>query len=157
VLLLPAFIFPLETTGWIPVLGVVVFYLGSGALLIGLLHVGVPDIWTCRMAARLGTYSYSIYLWHMPVHVWVVPNVMKMLPAPYQYSWFVYLSVYLIGSFSLGIVLCKLIETPALLLRDKWFPSRAEAAGLRATPRSQSVPNFQVADRSNPLMTPPTG
>jgi peptidoglycan/LPS O-acetylase OafA/YrhL len=39
VFLSPAFYFDLETTWWIPVFGVILFYLGSGGLLMGFLHL----------------------------------------------------------------------------------------------------------------------
>lgn len=131
-LLVPAFLFPLETTRWIPVFGLVAFYIGSGAILIGLLHRGLPDNWGVRAFSMLGAYSYSIYLWHMPVHNWIVPSLMKVLPPPLQHNWFVYVSLFICGSFLVGVLMGKLVETPVLALRDRWFPSRSKALALQA-------------------------
>jgi peptidoglycan/LPS O-acetylase OafA/YrhL len=69
-LLSPAFIFPLKTTWWIPVFGVVIFYLGSGGVLLGALPSKCLSGRMARPLAQVGMYSYSIYLWHMPVNQW---------------------------------------------------------------------------------------
>jgi peptidoglycan/LPS O-acetylase OafA/YrhL len=131
-LLLPAFVFPLETTLWIPVFGLVSFYVGSGAILIGLLHRGLPNCFSVRSMSMLGAYSYSIYLWHSPVHNWFVPLAMNALPTPLQGNWFVYATLFVIGSFLIGVLMGKLIEAPVLALRDKWFPSRSKALARQA-------------------------
>jgi peptidoglycan/LPS O-acetylase OafA/YrhL len=137
-LLLPAFMFSLESTRWIPVFGLVGFYIGSGAILIGLLHRGLPGTWSVRSISMLGAYSYSIYLWHMPVHNWLVPNLMSVLPSPLQHNWFVYVSLFLSGSFLIGVLMGKLIETPVLALRDRWYPSRSRALALQAAKTAAS-------------------
>ncbi|MCA9134550.1 MAG: acyltransferase, partial [Planctomycetales bacterium] len=131
-LLFPAFVFPLESSAWIPVWGFICFYLGSGAILIGLLHRGLPQLWSVKAAAALGAYSYSVYLWHMPVHNWLVPACLAALPVAVQGNWFVYISLYLAGSFFVGVFMCRWIESPVLLLRDRWFPSRSQALARAA-------------------------
>lgn len=69
--------------------------------------------------SAIGIYSYSIYLWHGPVGklcYW------RILP---QELFMVQLLIYWTVSVLVGIAMAKIIEIPALRLRDKYFP-RAE-------------------------------
>lgn len=120
-LLLPAFMFTLETTWWIPVVGVSLFYLGSGALLVGMLKLTLhPGL---KLMAIAGQYSYSIYLWHMPVQRWGMAWLTQWLGhAP---NWYTYCAIYLIGSFVVGWGAAKIVEYPVLKLRDRLYPSRS--------------------------------
>lgn len=146
ILLLPAFAFPVETTPWVSVIGVVGFYLGSGAILIGLLHRGLPGTGLVRMTAALGAYSYSIYLWHMPVHQWLVPTALTAFPSSWQGNWALYLVLYVTGSCLIGVAMAKLIEVPVLAIRERWFPSRSKALA-----RSSDASNRSPASRSSSL------
>lgn len=72
----------------------------------------------------VGVYSYSIYLWHLPLRVWgfsyIIPTIYgKRLP--FIIGW----PLYFAGSIALGIMMAKIIEIPALKLRDKLYPSRS--------------------------------
>ena len=69
-----------------------------------------------RLVASIGFYSYSIYLWHLPV-VRVLDSTFAGKLSPN--AWLV---AYLAGSLITGMVLGRLIEWPALQLRDRWFP-----------------------------------
>jgi peptidoglycan/LPS O-acetylase OafA/YrhL len=62
--------------------------------------------------AKIGYYSYSIYLWHG----WVC----RLLPRSNALS----LAASLLACLLLGIVMAKIIEYPALALRDHVFPAR---------------------------------
>lgn len=154
-MLLPAFLFPLEATWWISVFGVSLFYVGGGAILIGLLHRGVSDTPAIRWIAMLGTYSYSIYLWHMPVHNWFVPAITSLLPEPLSENWFIYSALFLSGSFIVGVQMAKLIESPVLVLRNKWFPSRSRAMALQEQRRRENA--GRSGNSSYPTVGQPTG
>ena len=120
-LLSPAFIFPLKQTRWLPVFGVTLFYIGSGAILLALLYTHIPHSRVMIGLAKIGAFSYSIYLWHLPVLEWGIPMAEKWVGAPL--NWFIYAGVYLVGSIVVGIATAKMIEYPALVLRDRLYPS----------------------------------
>jgi peptidoglycan/LPS O-acetylase OafA/YrhL len=73
--------------------------------------------------AFIGRHSYSIYLWHVVAVHWLV----KVPP-----KWFRF-PLYAFTAVVLGIVMSKLVEFPALKLRDKLFP-RNKDAGLAYKP-----------------------
>jgi peptidoglycan/LPS O-acetylase OafA/YrhL len=66
----PAFLFQVEKYKWISVFGVVLFYIGSGALLIASVRIKESRNKFCNFLGVLGGASYSIYLWHMPINDW---------------------------------------------------------------------------------------
>lgn len=72
--------------------------------------------------ALLGTFSYSIYLWHKPF------SGLCQLPSswwPFHLDEWGRLAVFFIASLVVGIGMSKLVEYPTLKLRDKLFPSRS--------------------------------
>ncbi len=125
--LTPAFVLDLETTPFIYTVGLTIFYLGSGMLLVGILLSRVPESRLILWLAAIGAFSYSIYLWHMPTRDWVIPTVEYLLGRSLGFR--VRAGFFLIGSIVLGIGMAKLIELPALRLRDRWFPSNVKAVG----------------------------
>jgi peptidoglycan/LPS O-acetylase OafA/YrhL len=78
-----------------------------------------------RLIAWVGLYSYGIYLWHVSV---ISPIVGASHHFPHWLS-IVWLAVapVVIGGL-IGVVFTKLIEFPALKLRDKLFPRRVDSA-----------------------------
>ncbi len=126
-MLVPAFLFKLGVTPWIMIYGFVLFYVGSGVILIGLLHRGVPGNRAVVAISTLGAYSYSIYLWHIPVRDWLVPSLVKFLPSPLNDNWFVFSGLYLASSFLVGVLMGRLVEGPALALRDRMYPRRSQS------------------------------
>jgi peptidoglycan/LPS O-acetylase OafA/YrhL len=128
-LLAPAFLFEVKSHDFIYTFGFVLFYLGGGAILLGLLAFEIPDNRLTRAFAFAGSRSYSIYLWHVPVLAWLVPQMRSVTP-----NWFVYCATYLAGSVLVGLVLGSLIEFPALKLRDNLVPKRASKSRTSVAP-----------------------
>lgn len=77
--------------------------------------------------AKMGFYSYAVYLWHVPVLVVGVPIAgkvaSKILGQPLGLLG--ELVVYVAGTIGVAVVTARLIELPALKLRDRLFPSVA--------------------------------
>jgi peptidoglycan/LPS O-acetylase OafA/YrhL len=123
--LTPAFIFPLESTPLIRTWGLTLFYLGSGSLLCATMATGLPDYRAFRWIAYIGSHSYSIYLWHIPVHV----SPLRKLGPDYSITsnWLYYFAAYFLASIGFGILMSLAVELPMLRIRDKWFPSRSRA------------------------------
>jgi len=72
-----------------------------------------------RIVARIGLYSYGIFLWHMSVYV-AIYEIGLRLPAWSIHTW-QSVGPYLLG-IPLGILATKCVEFPALRLREKLFP-----------------------------------
>lgn len=121
-LLSPAFVFQLETNKWISIVGVILFYMGAGVLVIAAVRWETSELLAIRLIAGLGAASYSIYLWHMPVATWGHSLVAKMIRYD---SYLLYLFNAVIGACVFGWVLNRLIENPVLKLRDRFFPSQS--------------------------------
>jgi peptidoglycan/LPS O-acetylase OafA/YrhL len=138
ILLLPAFMFEHERTPWIPVAGLTVFYLGSGALLLAMLYTPMPDSRAVQCLATVGTFSYSIYLWHLPVQIWLIPMIEGAIGAPLH--WYAYAAVYLVGAMLLGIEAGRLIEYPALRIRDRLYPAEVPRCGLTTKQPKDALP-----------------
>ena len=76
-------------------------------------------IWLTKPIANAGFYSYSIYLWHMPVRMITSRFINEEL------NYFGFLFCYIFFSLFTGILFAKLIEIPVLKTRERYFPSRA--------------------------------
>ncbi|HEX4627877.1 MAG TPA: acyltransferase [Gemmatimonadales bacterium] len=132
-LIAPPFIWPLEQSRFINTLGLTFLDWGfAGLLILSLSHspslrvpLGAPLL---RGVAAIGFYSYSIYLWHMPVISWLMPHLRRRGVFDFSNATLAFtldLAVYTIGSIALGIVMARIVEGPALRLRDRLFASRS--------------------------------
>ncbi len=119
-LLLPAFLLPRETEVFSFTYGFTLNYLGSGFLV----AVAAEDSFGKNLISDcisfIGRYSYSIYLWHVPFG-----RFLENWVTPFKY-WPIYFIVYVSGCLIIGIVSAKLVEYPAIKLRDRFFPSRSQ-------------------------------
>ncbi len=116
--------------------GFTVLYLAAGFLVVMAVAVEGPKPVRVisSLLARIGIYSYSIYLWQM-FFVWLI------LPHFHIAS---HMGTYwcsIAGSVLFGIIMSKIIEFPVLHFRDRVFPSLTEqrAAPALAEPALESV------------------
>ena len=114
-LIAPVFIFDLGPTWSLSTWGFTALYLGGGALLI----VCIRNESGFRPLAMVGYYSYSIYLWHIPIERILLPMLV-----PKNISALSNLGIYFAATIGIGILLSFLIEIPALRYRDRVFPER---------------------------------
>lgn len=80
-----------------------------------------------RFLSGIGVYSYSIYLWHEPLRVWLSRANAHFLKIHNPY---LECGVYLAISLVAGFLLSKLIELPFLRVRDRLAPSKAPEGGF---------------------------
>lgn len=107
-MLVPAFIFKVEEVKLLHTIGLTTNILASGAILMGMVCGGVRETTLNKTLGWIGTYSYSIYLWHNLVICFLAP--LFGVKDPIIFS--------LVGSVILGIAASRIIEMPALKLRD---------------------------------------
>jgi peptidoglycan/LPS O-acetylase OafA/YrhL len=150
-LFLPAFFLPLGSTPFIYTAGFTLFYLGGGLVLAAMVVRKSSPGPVLTLLAFIGSYSYSIYLWHVPFKDWLVSPLVHFfgldaymaiqevplggLPSRIVFvfataSYVAFESLYVCGSLLFGIAMGKLLEYPVLHLRDRIFPSRIGAVVL---------------------------
>jgi peptidoglycan/LPS O-acetylase OafA/YrhL len=78
-----------------------------------------------RFIAWIGLYSYGIYLWHVSV-ISYVQSLEHHLPPVLRHAWEI--SGPAIFGVLLGIFFTKIVEFPALKLRDRLYPRRVDSA-----------------------------
>lgn len=111
----PAFYFKLGAAPMLTTFGLTAITLAAGSLLI------VSLTWKSgpTTLVRIGSFSYSIYLWHMTLLLFGVARL------PTTVDPFSRLLIFGVGSIGFGILMARLIETPFLAIRDRYFPSSA--------------------------------
>jgi peptidoglycan/LPS O-acetylase OafA/YrhL len=106
----------------------------AAPMLLGALHIRGRDfgvftrfVLPCaRLLGWVGIYSYSIYLWHTTALGFAEREIVTRMPAPdAPLTWAFAALVYIIFIVGIGVTFSKLIEWPAILLRDRYFPSRS--------------------------------
>jgi peptidoglycan/LPS O-acetylase OafA/YrhL len=117
----PAFIWPMRQA--MATWGLTSLYLGYGLLLAVFLHAGrLPR--GCVILAKLGVFSYCIYLFHVDVFQSLENAGLDRWPYGLR------VAAEFSAEIAAGVLLAKLIEIPTLRLRDKIFPPRRLAHGV---------------------------
>jgi peptidoglycan/LPS O-acetylase OafA/YrhL len=134
----PFFVVEIESTPWVSIWGFTMLYVASGMVIAGAILVTSGRAWRIvGLLGALGSFSYSIYLWHMPVHAW--GNIAIDALGGDSVGYGVRMLAYFAGSLLIGVLLSKMIELPVVRMRDRLFPSRTyDALVARRVP---SVPS----------------
>lgn len=123
----PCWIF-LKSNPYIYTFGFTVNYIGFGMILISCLHLDFekykPVAFIAKGIGKIGFYSYSIYVWHIPLKHGIYRTLAKMTDDHWWINFFGIL-IYPALSIIFGVIAAKIIEIPALKLRDKYFPSKS--------------------------------
>ena len=153
VLLTPPLLWPLDRSAVMPSIGLLCIAVGfAGILLVCLASTGETrerHAIIGRITSSLGSigfHSYSIYLWHMPVQI-VVAALLPATATP-DVAFAFETGVYLTAAVIVGVSIGRLIEQPALAVRDRIFPTRA--GGLAGSPRPSDAPEQWVAIAPSP-------
>lgn len=111
-LLLIPLVVPLETD-FMHTVGLTTNYLGGAAVLLAVLLSNSTSP-TVRALGWFGPYTYSIYLWH------------EFMPAvvPTDRGYGVMVVTYVASALAAGWAMAKLVEWPALRLRERVLPRR---------------------------------
>lgn len=149
-LVLPMSIVDQGDTPFVWTIGLTMLYLGYGCILLALVHttpghgllghaIGSPP---ATVVARIGVFSYSIYLWHMEpdnlIRFWLDRH-----PAPAHHLslyWLATTLAYIVGAIVIGVILAKVVEMPVLALRERLVPRAQRAIPapvLRANAQAQ--------------------
>lgn len=121
---------------------------GSCAVLVSVYHTHASDFaawrrpieWIAAVLAAVGTYSYSIYLWHVTTIRISEREIIARLfgwAAPYSaWTWLLAVAMLCVVAIVSGVLISKVVEWPVLRLRDRFFPSRSSSipAGTASQP-----------------------
>ena len=118
-LLLPTFLLDSKVESGLWTYGLCLNYLGSGCILAFLVSRDFSGGIVFNAIAKVGTNSYSIYLWHAVIVNWIVPRFSVSLHSISDHAAWVFA---VIASTVLGIIAARVIEFPVLQIRDRWVP-----------------------------------
>lgn len=114
ILALPPAIWTIGTAWGIHTFALTGLWLSAGMLLIVMLHSEAKR----GVLAWIGTYSYSIYLWHFTASMMFVPAILSGS----QLGGWLEFTTYLALSVGCGLLSAWFIEMPCIRLRDRLFP-----------------------------------
>lgn len=120
--LIPAFILPIENP-IVYTIGFTLIYISFGTMLLLSLYKETNRKRAepgriARGIARIGIYSYPLYLWHVPMAQLFVTQAGRF-GAINQYLWH---AIYFAASMAVGIGASKLVELPILKIRERIVP-----------------------------------
>jgi peptidoglycan/LPS O-acetylase OafA/YrhL len=125
-------------------IGYTMLYVGYGSILVGAVFTPIGRqgglagmLFGSRLAralATIGIYSYSIYLWHFgllrdALQKQLIP---QMMPEDGAMKWLVGSGLYVALSFVAGMAMARIVEFPALALRNRLFPARSTPLSIAA-------------------------
>jgi peptidoglycan/LPS O-acetylase OafA/YrhL len=119
--LAPAFFLPF-TDPIVYTIGFTLAYVGFGTMLVLSIYNEdrkrpAPGRVT-RAIAWMGAYSYTLYLWHVPM-----AQVFIAVARRYPMNQYLLHAIYFTTTIVVAVVLSKLVELPVLRLRERLFPS----------------------------------
>ena len=120
--------------------------LASTFILIGMLHLSMTT-WLHAMAARIGRYSYSIYLWHVTVLGITYRLFSPSLEAGNAMHWLAAVGGTVVAAILFGALMSQLIEWPVIKIRDRIFPSRSQESEPSALSGRRPSPAQGLASR----------
>jgi peptidoglycan/LPS O-acetylase OafA/YrhL len=134
-------------------LGFTVRLLGSAAILLGTCNLRNARIGRVQeLLAWTGVNSYAVYVWHVTGIGMMEKSVGSVIHDHVKnqsLQWLLLASAIVVFCVAIGALVTKLIEAPALNLRNKLFPSRGKSLALpndAARPSPLIIPGFLVAD-----------
>ena len=127
-LLAPAVLFD-QTNAFLSTAGLSLLYVGYGGLLLYSLKCVDASGLVVRTLAKVGVYSYTLYLVHLPVASWCVGDLTPWAPANaplIRDHAFLLFVCYFVLTFAAGVLIAKLVELPFLKLRDRLVPAQTD-------------------------------
>jgi peptidoglycan/LPS O-acetylase OafA/YrhL len=139
--------------------GLTVMYIGFTLVILGVIGLeqrgerwrkGLAPI-PVRWIARMGFFSYGIYLWHIDLAQVPMKKAglfVAGLGLPDTLVWLALTSIYVALAFLVGAVMSRLIEIPFLALRDRLFPSKLppHKPVLPEVPAGERIPAAALAE-----------
>jgi len=117
--------------------GLTLVQLGFGGVLVLSLYAQLPTtatFWSAlgrragNVFAYVGEYSYSIYLWHVAIVAHVLGVIVAAVPVHLGPA--MQTVIYVALSIGIGILMARIVEFPALALRNRLFPSASGTVGV---------------------------
>jgi peptidoglycan/LPS O-acetylase OafA/YrhL len=103
-------------------IGFSILYVSFSAILILSLY---SEFKVPTWIAKIGFYSYGIYLFHLyPIRFIVGDRYLNDVPRAFEWQAIPSFIVFFVVSIVLGITMSRLVEIPFLAIRDKYFPRR---------------------------------
>jgi len=133
VVMLAPFAYLKENDAFVVTIGFTMISIGYACLMLATVYTPSTTLLFRNPAARLvayvGSYSYSIFLWHVllaatPLRTIAGYFALSILGDEGRWVWF--MGWYVVIACGVGMVLGALIEWPVLRWRDRFYPSRAE-------------------------------
>lgn len=119
----PAFIWDVNSNAdmSLAVFGEGLFYLGGGLLVLGMIGGNGCDFLLLNWLAKLGSYSYSVYLWNGIVYQLILVDLRRGMGSRWGNG--LEFTTNFALSWVIGITAAKAIEIPLLKLRDRFLPA----------------------------------